>query len=224
MKRLLSILAATTVLASLAATAQAQSIAWGSAIDTSSSSDVLNNGTYFDAATFGTAATVNGVAFNKINDGIISATNPGGATGANPLSADPAYNDITNTIGFGYQIGGEVTISGLTLGQEYQVQAWSWWYSGFSAGLTTLTGSTPVAIDAGIGQFAVGMFTATSSTETFNYDPKVNPGGDSYGNYAMLDAVSVTAISNIPEPSTWAMMVGGLGMLFAGQRIRRSSR
>ena len=41
------------------------------------------------------------------------------------------------------------------------------------------------------------------------------------GSMAMtISAIQV--VDNVPEPSTYAMMVGGLGMLLAGQRIRRN--
>ncbi len=42
----------------------------------------------------------------------------------------------------------------------------------------------------------------------------------------VVDNVNVTAadLGNVPEPSTWAMMLGGLGLLGVVQRTRRSRR
>lgn len=38
-----------------------------------------------------------------------------------------------------------------------------------------------------------------------------------------LDNINVTAISAVPEPATWAMMIGGFGMIGASFRRRRTT-
>jgi hypothetical protein len=46
-----------------------------------------------------------------------------------------------------------------------------------------------------------------------------NHGDNGFSSGAVLDAVSVTP-GNVPEPASWAMMVGGFGLVGAGMRAR----
>ena len=76
--------------------------------------------------------------------------------------------------------------------------------------------------------------TATSASETitatelgtFSFGQWApQPNANNYYNSFGISGVQV--IDNgpaVPEPSTWAMMLGGLGMLLTGQRIRRSRK
>jgi len=225
MKKIIGIFAAAAVMASIAATAQAQTIAWGLAQPMVGDSEVATNGTYFDAVNLNSSLasyTVNGEQFNAtlgggVGDGTISITGFGygnytGGTGVF-TGGSTAYQNTMAGIDFVWGGGtGTVTLSSLTSGHTYQVQAWS--YIGGADGPTTLTGSTPVTLTSA-GQFSIGAFTATGLTETFGYTDIAN------GNHAVINAVSVRDTTVVPEPSTWAMMLGGLGMLLAGQRIRR---
>lgn len=64
-------------------------------------------------------------------------------------------------------------------------------------------------------------FTAAQSgfanLEVFTYNNGWSPNGYVYSG---VDNFNLQAIA-IPEPSTWAMMLGGLGMMMVIQRIRR---
>jgi hypothetical protein len=62
-------------------------------------------------------------------------------------------------------------------------------------------------------QFYSNSFTATSASTTLTFVNTV--GGQNEG--VLLDAVSVMAV---PEPSTWAMLILGFGLLGAGMRRR----
>lgn len=120
-----------------------------------------------------------------------------------------AYADIIATI--------SVTMSGLTSGQQYLVQ---WWsnnasnqspiYGGaFTA--TTATAINSVTLDAnttdtagGLGQYAIGTFTAAGPTQAFNL---TETGG---GINPLINALQVRAV---PEPTISAF---GLAAGFAG--------
>jgi hypothetical protein len=204
--------------------------------------------TYFDALLTNPSATtlaVDGVTFNASGGGqtdgtisfaytsgtgsAISSTNPNGDVNgfgefstASPSSA--AFAALLNTGGnFGSASGsgsaGTVTISGLTSGANYDVEELSY-VLGFT-GAVTLSGTTPVTVsndiggNLGVGQFAIGTFTATGSTETFNWTGAANQG------FPMLGNINVEEITAAPEPSTYALMLGGLALLVIQLRRRR---
>ena len=52
----------------------------------------------------------------------------------------------------------------------------------------------------------------------YAFDPELSLTADRYTNYAFKESVGATA----PEPATWALMIGGLGL--AGVAIRRRRR
>ena len=61
-------------------------------------------------------------------------------------------------------------------------------------------------------------FKAATTTATIQFDSNgLNAAGFDVG----LDNVSIAAISSVPEPSTWAVMLVGLGGLGAAMRARR---
>jgi fibronectin type 3 domain-containing protein len=179
-------------------------ITWGTAQAMVGNTDVSTTGTLLDAATFCTTAqTVNGVTFNPLAasgtiggytgytdaSGKISANSPGNAPGAyggtfstaSPSSA--AYSAATATLGFGYFQNGSVVLSGLTTGHTYRVQVWSYYTGSPGNCNTTLTGANTVTLVPDSGQYAIGTFTAGSTSLTFNYN---------YGNdYGLINAVEV---------------------------------
>lgn len=182
-------------------------ITWGTAQYMLGVNDVSTTGTAFDAATFyGTAEIVNGVTFNPLaasgtingytgyTDGKISANSPGntpGAYGGNFASASPssaAYSAAVSTLGFGYYANGTVNISGLTVGHTYQVQVWSFYPGSPGNCNTTLTGANTVTLDPDSGEYAIGSFTAGSTTLSFNYN---------YGiQYGLINAISIRDTTN----------------------------
>jgi hypothetical protein len=98
---------------------------------------------------------------------------------------------------------GTVTLNNLHPGDEYQVQV-------FNAGSrqTDVIGSDTVDLS---DSYAIGDFTATTSSESFTFRAANNP----------TDAGELGAVvlRDVPEPSTYAMMLGGLALL--GICVRR---
>jgi hypothetical protein len=128
------------------------------------------------------------------------------------------------------------TVTGLTVGQAY-ILSWAYGdrpdsgdeemlvYFGSSVAETSPganPGGTPVAVDydtlngsnsAVLWTFNSVTVTATSSSEVLSfvgidYPGYTNNGGASYGNE--IDDVSLIAT---PEPSTWLLLLSGLGLL-----------
>jgi hypothetical protein len=201
--------------------ARSQDISWGAATGITGDANLSTAGVYYDAFLPNTASasplSADGVTFNvdtivdpsSTSDGTITCTVTSGTLnnysgGSFPSSSpsSPAFAAIMNAGGI-YQVGGAgagtVTVSGLTPGQNYIVQVFNYVSDG-DAGLTTLSGVTPVTLGnlpgAGgantYGEFATGTFTATSTTETFNW----NGAGSGY---TVLGAISVRSVpANLP--------------------------
>ena len=114
-----------------------------------------------------------------------------------------------------------LSITGLTINQTYQVELW--------ANFSDLTFSPPIgetvsagnsttllyntSATSGLGQFVIGTFTATSTTQQIGLTPIANP---VYVD-ALLNAVEVRAI---PEPPIPGMMLSGAACLLAVMRFR----
>ncbi|MCE9630712.1 MAG: hypothetical protein K8S94_08380 [Planctomycetia bacterium] len=113
-----------------------------------------------------------------------------------------AYADVPNTI--------TVALNGLTSGQEYRLQ---WWTNdsakltgAFGGSFTNTTASAvnSVTLDAnvtnvvgGVGQFAIGTFTASGTTQAFSLT-------EPSGNNPLINALQVRAV---PEPAMSALAV-----------------
>jgi hypothetical protein len=146
------------------------------------------------------------------SDGIISVDIGGGSTYVNGFSGGSAA--YTNVVSHGADFaGGSVTIGSvshpLTINDTYQVEIWDYWnggpYQAFVQGSPAETFAYPAY------QFAIGTFTATATTETFSVTGAPTSNGAGFLN----DIV----VRETPEPSTWAMMLGGLALL--GFCVRR---
>lgn len=200
----------------------ADNIAWGNAIGITGDANLATGGTYFDAlmpnTSISSPLSVNGIAFNtaaalggnNFGDGKISYS----ASGVNDFSwpnsfpvsasASTAFAALMNAGGI-FQNGGAgtgtVTISSLVAGHNYLVQAFSYAPDG-DAGLTTLSGTTPVMLSnlpgaGGIntyGEFSTGTFTATTNIEIFNW-----AGADS--SYTVIGSILVRDVTTTPAIS-----------------------
>ena len=193
----------------------AQAISWGNAAGITGDANLSEAGSYFDALMLNTsvgAVPVDGINFNastslgggSFGDGIISYSGSGVNDFSWPNSfptssqASSAFASLMDD-GSIYQSGGSgsgtVAISGLSFGHIYQIQVFNYAPDG-DAGLTTLSGTTPVSLSnlpgsGGIntyGEFSTGTFYATSASEFFNW----NGAGSTY---TVIGCISVRDVS-----------------------------
>lgn len=150
----------------------------------------------------------------------------GSPTGGNFVAADGAFevSPITQTI------------TGLVVGQSYQLDfdwaaAQQYNFSGpttsqWTASLGSQSFSTAVYNLPNHG-FSGWMhqtytYTATSTSAVLSFLATGTPSG--LPPFALLDGVSLTAVSAVPEPSVSVMMLAGFAALGAVARRRRASR
>lgn len=145
---------------------------------------------------------------NGSNNGLTNSS-----TGGNFVAADGAY--LMAPI--------QQTVSGLTAGKQYKL-SFDWagaqqhGYDGVNTeqwivSLGNQTQSTSTYVNSSHG-FSGWMhetmtFTATNSTEVLSFLAHGTPNG--VPPFSLLDGVSM--IAAVPEPGTWEMMIGGLGLL-----------
>jgi hypothetical protein len=155
-----------------------------------------------------------------------------GAANGLPASSPTGGNFVAADAGFGVGAVSQ-TINGLTAGQQYNLN-FSWaaaQQSGFTGPTTenwtvslgNQTQSTPVFQNTSHG-FSGWMnqtftFTATGASEILSFLASGGSPG-SVPPFSLLDGVSLVAA--VPEPSTYAMMLGGLTIVVFGARRRRN--
>ena len=197
----------------------------------SADSDISINGTLVSAVNFsGFAQTVNGVTFSNvaaltgatINTG---AFDNGGGAPFNTLSAD--YQNLVTGAAFNGTNPFDITLSGLTVNQTYELQVFAHDTRAFAGNndsdrtsIIELNGTAATldlngnAGQGGVGQFAIFEFVATSDSQIFSVSPgPVNPGGT---DVAQINAFQLRAV---PEPSSTLLM--GLGALTFALRRKR---
>jgi hypothetical protein len=203
------------------------------------SSDETVNGVTFqkntsllqNGVTFSAIATDSGNNWNGWGgwNGFVNGVTLGGADGA-------AYTAMVGTEFYGNGNGSgnpdapiALTLSGLQVGHSYLTQFWvadtrnSGQPNGGPLSITITTSGgldygTPT-LDFGYGiNYVIGTFTAVSDSLTFDITGNsVNING---GTYAMsqIGAFQLRDVTVIPEPSAWAMLLGGAGMLTIRRR------
>lgn len=205
---------------------QAQLITWGSPTNISSASDIATNGAYVDALqshtgngaggvvplnvlnpTTGISTLFNTFATGTVADGTFSFSNNIGTDGSDGSNSDATpYLEALDHTSYIFRPGSAtVTMGGLATGDLYQLQVWC------SAGYrpTTLTsGADSVNLNFvpnTTGQYVLGTFVAVGSTESFTFANSY-PIDVSAGE---VNALALRDLSNAPEPSTYAMLLGG---------------
>ena len=219
-------------------------ITWSAAQNIAGDSDVITGGSLVGAFNVGDggvgAATVNGVTFNPFalnsSGGPVSSGSVGNFTLSTAdvfLSQNTFFGSSTGSfagLSTGYQSllrsGTQVsnliidpavftlTISGLTLGHQYQFQ----WFANFSgvgpnrlhsasAGNTVTLDDNVTNLEGGLGQFAIGSFVANTLTLDITFS---SPAGF---DTALLNAFQLRDLDLVPEPTSAALMLLGIGSL-----------
>jgi len=149
-------------------------------------------------------------------------------TGGNFFVSDPLYYP-----GYLYQSVGNLTVGAsylLTFDYALAQQASytganlnDYWQVGFG---NTVQNTNPLSIDQGgfSGWKSASMsFTATSATQFLSFLAKGSSAGAPP--FMLLDNVSMDVMaSKVPEPATWSLMLGGLGVLGFMARRRRNKQ
>ena len=205
------------------ASSHAATITWGTGQNITGDSDVANNGTFDRAYIFGNIPwTVNGVDFTAFTGNASGDTmsfpnqDPGFGSDGNPYRAlSTAYQNLLYYGAWAYPSAtASFTLNNLTSGFVYQVQIWAndSRTEGFGRAMA-LTGSS-TALDyntteavGGLGQFAIGTFTADSTSQVLNFSSSTQT--------PQLNGLSLRVV---PEPSTYALVVGGIATLLLIRR------
>jgi hypothetical protein len=207
----------------------AQAQVFGTTTLVTEDSNVLNTGTTvlaYDVSN--TATSVNGVNFSgaTTNGAVtfsLSNFNDSDNNGVDGSYLSSALTDalIDNIFNFGTSTA--ITLNHLTPGTTYALQVFAG-TTGVGFGSMYLEdGSATGTLSFGNGSsnstayYTTETFTAGSTgTETLNFVPISDSYNDSF---VILDAFNLRAV---PEPSTWAMLVGGVVLLLGALRFRSS--
>ncbi|NNM87040.1 MAG: hypothetical protein HKL95_00805, partial [Phycisphaerae bacterium] len=201
-------------LAPMAASAQS-AILWGPATTISGSADVTNSGTAVYAYA-GAATTNNGVAFTAVSGttwGHVSLSGGGFSgyagnafafNGGTFATLSNAYTKVIASGAYGGDATGVVTLNGLNPGEQYLVQIWlndsrnnatTEQRTETIAGTSVTLKYNSTGVAGGVGQYAVGIFAATSTNETFLLSPNPTTGS------GQLNAISVRDVGSAIK--TW---------------------
>ena len=118
-------------------------------------------------------------------------------------------------------------ISGLTIGQQYSlsfllsgdnVPGGDYVLGGSIAGLSFSIGGTDGASGTNPGTLLSYNFTATSTSHLLSFDESSQSAAS-----PIIDNIVISTVSGaVPEPSSWAMLLAGFGMVGFAARRRRA--
>lgn len=246
-----------------ASTVQAAVVTWGAETDIAADTDVSTNGTVVMAYNFGDTSvagtTINGVTFDPfpVDDGLSNTytvgnatlstaddRNPRGIVTTTSQSLSGTYLTMLNSaVELIADRQYKLTMSGLTVGQEYELQVWVnnsgrgfFGRGDFPTSVSDADGNEVRLYpgDNGIGlgpqgadlppapgQFAVGTFTADAATqELFLGSGEIS--GLVNGFQLRSAAQSAPPVAPIPEPGS--ALVGLLVLGLCGARLGRRQR
>jgi len=146
------------------------------------------------------------------------------AAGANGSESDLTQNrggsdwSYTFTADGNGQIKMDYAVTGS--GSTFGLQGWQISFTGAGAGGPVLNTSDPTTSGTFIGQLVAGQ----QYTISLNGNPNVSAGGGGAFSGSMLgefDWQITEQSGGVPEPATWALMIGGFGLAGATLRRRR---
>ena len=224
-----------------AITSHAAVVTWGAATAISGDSNVSTAGTLVGAFNLGNTGvgntTVNGVTFTglafamgtTVTSGNFSFFSSGGYPSSNSLGSGSApfsllsapYQALLSSAersGVGQPV--TLTISGLTIGNAYQFEWWTNDSSGNASVPTTATAGNSVTLNStttpgipgGVGQFALGTFTADASTQVIAFS----------GDLASINGLQLRQTAAVPEPGTALAGMALVGLCGTLRRRRAS--
>jgi hypothetical protein len=227
-----------------AQSARASSITWGAATGISGDTNVSTAGSLVGAFNVGGtgvgATTVNGVLFapfaasgtsvtsgnfNFSNATGFGANNFAGSASAPFSTLSASYQALLSSIAGGVSTPSILTMSGLVPGRQYQFEWWTTFAPDVfdyttvaTAGNSVTLHSNPAGAVGGVGQFAIGAFTADATTQVITF----TTGNLSYfiDGFQLRD---VTADAAVPEPGSLLLLGSGLAVAARKVRNRRSS-
>jgi hypothetical protein len=240
-----TIILSMSIVSVLTAVAQAQNanISWQSPTTISGTSDVSTLGTV--VGTWGPGDDwggvnrsdyypVNGVTFAAYGSGpFASFVSSSGLDDRyeyynSPGTLDANYNYDLQTSIYSYGENISLTWGGMTAGDTYQLEYWvqDGRNSTTAERSETLTGgaNTSGALafgsgSTGPGDFIIGTFVSDGTgTETLTVTPS---GGPDIGPSAQVSLMQLRDITEVPEPSTLALLVSGAGAMSYGFRRKR---
>lgn len=226
------------------ALASAADITWGAPADIAGDSDVASAGVlwayHFNPVGAGADATVNGVTFVNAtgSNADLTFVNPtatsvafagsgvfGGSASFNALSA--GYRSILGGAAYWDNAPGRLVLNGLTAGATYSVRLWA----NDSRTVTDVVGRTETLADASghavtlklnqglvdgsTGAYVDGVFTADALTQELRLSCPA-------GKVSQVNAIALSQVSAIPEPSAYGLFGAGSAALWAIARRRRS--
>ncbi|MCX6873873.1 MAG: hypothetical protein NTW21_08700, partial [Verrucomicrobia bacterium] len=151
----------------VAGSARAAPVAWGIARTVTSDTDVATNGALQYAEHWGGSnGTINGVAFTAAGVNVTK-SDGSGATQTVSWGQGSLSTTYYNLLRGNWYGAGNATVSlnNLTSGHPYQVQMWSVDKRYETSQTETYAGSPAVSPSIGTGQYAIGTFTASGTTQ-----------------------------------------------------------